>query len=120
MSRCTVSVEWQSFLYFVEQLMGSKLFILYNSKSVVNTPYMLSELRKIERYHNDFIPTSDSAHWFRMCIDLEYRKHFINKYCQELLFNPKMAKFKDEMRMEYGLKLEEFLNLIYGQMSVFD
>lgn len=118
-SRCEYAVEWVSFLAFVEKLMEGKLFISYNWGSFVNIPFVSSEISKVRNYHKNMINSSDSKNWCLLMLDSHYRRVAIDGWVQDLLFNPKNLPFKFECCKEYGLKLQEFNDLVYEQSSMF-
>lgn len=112
------SIEWVSFLQFVESLMCGKTFISYNSE-LVNISFIPSEIAKVRNYHKNFINSSDSKNWCLLMLDEVHRRNSINSWVTDLLFNPKNIPFKSECCKIYGLKLQEFNDLIFEQSSIF-
>lgn len=111
-------VEWVSFLAFVEKLMSGKVFILYNSGDFVNIPYIPSEIAKVRRYHMNQINSSDAKNWCLLMLDDVHRRVTIDSWVQDLLFNKKNLQFKSECCQQYGLKIEEFNDLLWQQSSI--
>lgn len=86
---------------------------------MVNTPYVGSEVSRVQRYHTEQIPASDAINFVLLALDLEYRQRVANMLCHQLTFNKKLKPALMEISQKYGYKIPDILDLFWEQSNIF-
>lgn len=116
--RADTCVEWLAFLAFVEKLIGSHIHLVQFTVPV-NMPYIGSEITRNRRFHSEQVCASDAINMVHLILNDKYRQEYFNILHYHLACNPKLKPALDEFRVKYGFKLEETLDLIYEQTTIF-
>ena len=109
-------VEWVAFLAFINNLIGQKIRIKYNS--LVNLPYIGSALSRVQKFHTEQISGNDSINMVLLLLDKEYRDKVWRLTCHNLVFNKKLRPALKELSVKYGLKISDIHDLAWEQSDI--
>lgn len=106
-------VEWLVFLDFVRRASDNNIHLV----ELVAHEYIPASLTRNEKYVSNQIGGAVVCCLIRAGLDLDFRKRIFSKIFPAFLSNPRYKPVIDELISTYGLKLEEFNDLVYSQVG---